>query len=137
LESKRGALRELGEEFPDEKLEELFEEQIEDAKMDGSKQILKSMIAAFIMEATGIVPDGQGEPVEPDPPPTKNADGSTSPAPERPKPMAETMDIGKYLTDAIQGGGRNLMADIVTRAVSPRVPLRRDIDRNDNEDAAV
>jgi len=36
LESKEGALRSLGEEFPDEKLQEIRQELMDDAKADGA-----------------------------------------------------------------------------------------------------
>lgn len=130
LTSKRGALRDLGNEFPDEVLEELFEEQLDDIKREGSMQILKSAIAAYIMELTGIVPEGAGDQVEPEPPPTQNADGTTRPAPQRPEPA---MDVSSYVKDFVEGGGRNLMGDIVTRAIKPRVPLRRNVNRNDDQ----
>ena len=58
LESKEGALRALGEEFPDEKLAEIRSELIEDAKADGAIEMLKSMIASATSQITGIGPDG-------------------------------------------------------------------------------
>jgi hypothetical protein len=60
LESKRGALRELGFEFPDEKMAEMFQELIQDAIDQGALEMLKSQIMNTIMQATGMVP-GMGE----------------------------------------------------------------------------
>jgi hypothetical protein len=76
LESRRGALRDLGEQFPDQKLREIFEEVIEDAKEQGALDLIRSQLAAFNMAATGMTPDGQplmgqdeeGNPVPAQPP---------------------------------------------------------------------
>ena len=67
LESKEGALRTLGEEFPEEKLAEIRSEMMEDAKADGSLQLLKTEIAKQIMDLTGMMPgpDGMATPLDP------------------------------------------------------------------------
>lgn len=59
LESKRGALRDLGIQFPDQKIREIFEEMVEDSKEQGALQLIQSQISQFIMQATGMTPDGQ------------------------------------------------------------------------------
>lgn len=59
LESKRGALRELGESFPDEKLAEVTDELHEDMLNQGALNLLNAEIAAAIMALTGLGPDGQ------------------------------------------------------------------------------
>jgi len=76
LESRRGALRDLGEQFPDQKLREIFEEVLEDTKEQGALDLIRSQLAAFNMAATGMTPDGQplmgqdeeGNPVPAQPP---------------------------------------------------------------------
>ena len=76
LESRRGALRDLGVQFPDQKIREIFEEVLEDTKEQGALQLIRSQIAAFTMAATGMTPDGQplmgqdaeGKPVPATPP---------------------------------------------------------------------
>jgi hypothetical protein len=76
LESRRGALRDLGEQFPDQKLREIFEEVMEDTKEQGALDLIRSQMAAFNMAATGMTPDGQplmgqdeeGNPVPAQPP---------------------------------------------------------------------
>lgn len=57
LESREGALRALGEEFPNEKLDEIRTELIEDAKSDGALNLLKSQINSAILSLTGLMPD--------------------------------------------------------------------------------
>lgn len=59
LESKRGALRSLGTQFPDQKIQEIFEEILEDTKEQGAMQLIQAQIGQFIMQATGMTPDGQ------------------------------------------------------------------------------
>lgn len=65
LESRRGALKDLGEQFPDEKLQEIFDELHEDAVRDGALRMLRTQIDSVIQELTGMVPqpDGTSEPV--------------------------------------------------------------------------
>ena len=61
LESKRGALRTLGEEFPNEKMLEIFEELQDDAVDQGALDMLRAQIAQAVMLATGMLP-GPGGP---------------------------------------------------------------------------
>lgn len=62
LESKEGALRKLGEEFPEEKLQEIRKEMQEDALAAGALSLIQATIQSEIMELTGVMPgpDGQG-----------------------------------------------------------------------------
>jgi hypothetical protein len=59
LESRKGALRDLGYAFPDQKLQEIFEEVLEDTKQQGALDLVRGQIAAFTMMATGMSADGQ------------------------------------------------------------------------------
>jgi hypothetical protein len=65
LMSKEGALRELGEEFPYEVLEEIFQEQQRDLEMQGALDLGRANISAAISESTGMVPmpDGSSVPL--------------------------------------------------------------------------
>lgn len=58
LESKKGALRTLGEEFPNEKMAEIFEELVDDALDQGALQMLNAQIQQSIMMVVGVAPDG-------------------------------------------------------------------------------
>lgn len=58
LESKEGALRMLGEEFADEKLAEIRDELVEEAKADGALELIKSQIQLASMFLTGMDPMG-------------------------------------------------------------------------------
>lgn len=59
LESKKGALRALGEHFPDQKLQEINEELMEDTKQQAALQLIQAQVSQFIIQATGMTPDGQ------------------------------------------------------------------------------
>jgi hypothetical protein len=73
LESKEGALRTLGEEFPDQKLAEIRDEIVEDTKADGALNFIRAQLNKQIMDMTGMMPgpDGTSMPL----PPTQIADG--------------------------------------------------------------
>lgn len=67
LESKEGALRALGEEFPEEKLQEIRAELVADATSDGALKLIQTQITKEIMDITGMMPgpDGQAMPMDP------------------------------------------------------------------------
>ncbi len=67
LMSKEGALRELGEMYPNEVLQEIFEELMQDTMDAGALDMLRAQIAQAVSIQTGMVPTGEGG-VEPTPP---------------------------------------------------------------------
>ena len=73
LESKRGALEELGEEFPDEKLQELFKELLDDSEQQAALEVLKAQVASLIVNMTGMVSPEGPQPLPP--PPAGNGKG--------------------------------------------------------------
>ena len=127
LESKRGALLDLGEEHPDEKRQELFEELILEAKMDGAKKILQAHIDAAIMELTGTIPEGT-EPVPP--PPAPNAEGKTPPAGGPPSSLP-TPTLGGLgdLSKVIGKQGGDMLNELITQAYGTKLPQSRQIDK--------
>lgn len=141
LESKSGALRKLGEQFPDEKLQELFQEQLDDTKMAGAQRILDAQINAAIMMLTGIIPDGAGTPVpsaESTTTKTRKPDGTTqtqtketTPGVQSPTPLTPLPGVGD-INQAIGGSQQNLMADLVTQAFGTKLPQRRIVSANEN-----
>jgi hypothetical protein len=60
LESKEGALRTLGEEFPREKMAEVFEELRDDMIDQGALDMLRAQINAAVMMTTGMIPGPDG-----------------------------------------------------------------------------
>lgn len=124
IESKVGALRELGEEFPDEKLQELFDEQMEDIKREAAMALYKSHVQSFMMQETGIAPDGTA--VEPDGTPKvaakpTNADGSPAQPDHSPaKDMSGMVDMSA-INDPAQ-----TFTEINTMAFGAKQGKRRD-----------
>jgi len=59
MESKRGALKKMGTAFPDQKIQEVFEETVEDTKRQGALNLINAQVAQFTIQATGMTPDGQ------------------------------------------------------------------------------
>ena len=108
LESREGALRALGEEFPNEKLEEIRTELIEDAKSDGSLNLLKSQINSAIMSLTGLLPDGSGGTQ----PMMGGAEGEGGAQPTQ-------------TTAFEQQTLAQLQSDLVTKAYGTKIPQRR------------
>ena len=83
LESKRGALRDLGEQFPEQKLQEIFEELMEDTKEQGALDLVRMQMQQIQMAATGLMPDGT---------PLMMADGSSASGPVDPALAQEVMN---------------------------------------------
>ena len=83
LESKRGALRILGEEFPNEKMAEIFEELQDDAIDQGALDMMRAQIQQAIMLATGMVtgPEGTAQPAPSGNGNVSTAEGAASPLP--------------------------------------------------------
>lgn len=114
LESKRGALKTLGEEFPDMKAEEIFEELKNDVIEQGALDMYKAQIQSTIIGATGIVPqpDGGGEPV---PPPGAEATGNAGTLP----------GTGSVATAPLSPMQEDMMNQLVTLAFGTKMAQRR------------
>ena len=130
LESKAGALRALGEEFPDEKLTEIREELIADAKSDGAINLVKVEIQKQIADMTGMMvsPDGSATPIDPMMMGGEViGDGDLGPAgqvePTSPEEAAAEM--------AIFEAGEQIKQTLVSDAFSENVPQRTVIDKDD------
>jgi hypothetical protein len=124
LESKQGALRELGNAFPDEKQQEIFEEMIEDAKYEAALTLLKAQFASAITAATGQIvgPDGAMEPLPPEPSPGGDSASGDNPAPS---PMAAAPNPLNQMEAVTAEGQQQALADLVTQAYGTRSGMRR------------
>lgn len=121
LESKKGALKRLGEEFPAEKLLELFRERVEDAKDDAALDLMRAQFAQAVLAETGMLPTPGGPvPGEQTPPPGgsgENGTGqSTEPTPPLPLQSPHAPDSATK---------QKLMTELTTRAYGTRVPVHR------------
>jgi hypothetical protein len=137
LESRRGALRDLGEEFPDEKLQELFDEQVQDIKEQGVKTLIQASIAAAISMATGLPvgPDGSMGPPAPGP----GADGANGAASggnasqnkptndSKPQPGASLP--GMPFPESLDPN--EILNEITTLAAGTKIPQRRNPNSDD------
>jgi hypothetical protein len=130
MESKKGALQRLGEEFPDEKLAEIFSELREDMVEQGSLDLLRSTIQSLIVGTTGMMPDGSG----PVPPAPGGAEGEgapgTPPVANGPGGPTVTSVGAGLLSSGTQGqdipmNPDELLARLVTEAFGTKLAQRR------------
>jgi hypothetical protein len=130
LESKEGALRTLGEEFPEEKLQEIRQELIADAEADGALQLVKIQIQKQIMDMTGMMPGPDGNSAIPMQP-TQLGDGDVmgdgmmgAPDPANPENLASQESMG--IEAQAEAELRN---KLVTEAYGTKIPQRRTVDK--------
>jgi hypothetical protein len=96
LESKRGALRDMGEMFPEQKMAEINDEMIEDMKEQAAMNLIQAQAAQFIIQATGMTQDGQPLIL----PGQDMGDGSVSPAVD--PNLAQDIMMRAYQPDPVQ-----------------------------------
>jgi hypothetical protein len=130
LESKEGALRTLGEEFPEEKLQEIRQELITDAEADGALQLIKIQIQKQIMDMTGMMPGPDGNSAIPMQP-MQLGDGDVmgdgvmgAPDPANPENLASQESMG--IEAQAEAELRN---KLVTEAYGTKIPQRRTVDK--------
>jgi hypothetical protein len=128
LESKSGALRALGEEFPEEKLEEIRQELISDAEAEGALNLVKVQIQKQIMDMTGMMagPDGSATPMDPVMLGDGDVlgDGISGPAEQGANdPMLNNTGVEAQ-------GEAEIRNALVTQAYGTKVPSRRTVDKD-------
>jgi hypothetical protein len=125
IQSKRGMLRELGEEFPDEKMEEIFSDRLEDMKDEGALSMLQAKIDAAVQLETGLFSVDQSLPPEllqrSQPSAGKSADGT---------PMAPPPLPGPKVTPEVE----NMAAELAVTAYGTKLAQHRMPDA-DNDDS--
>jgi hypothetical protein len=130
LESKEGALRTLGEEFPEEKLQEIRQELISDAEADGALQLVKIQIQKQIMDMTGMMPGPDGNSAIPMQPTMLGdgdvmGDGMMGPE-SKDNPANAASQEAKGLEVQAESEIRN---KLVTDAYGTKIPQRRSVDK--------
>ena len=130
LESKEGALRTLGEEFPEEKLDEIRQELIADAQADGALQLVKIQVQKAIMDMTGMMPGPDGNSAIPMQPQAMGdgdvlGDGMTGPEnPENANSPENQQELGtEKMAEA------EIRNKLVTDAYGTKIPQRRTVDK--------
>jgi hypothetical protein len=131
LESKEGALRQLGEEFPEEKLLEIRQELMADAEADGALQLVKIQIQKQIMDMTGMMPGPDGNsaiPMQPQPMGDGDILGDGMSGPET-KENAETPE-NQELMGVEKSAEAEIRNKLVTDAYGTKIPQRRTVDKD-------
>jgi hypothetical protein len=118
LESKEGALRSLGEEFPAEKLDEIRQELLDDAKADGALKLLQTQIEQEIMQLTGGMAGQPGADMSAGGGAATAGGGGALQAAGMP-PIMDGADI------QAQQGEAALRTSLVTEAYGTQLPRRR------------
>jgi hypothetical protein len=128
LESKEGALRQLGEEFPEEKLEEIRAELIADAEAEGALNLVKVQIQKQIMDMTGMMagPDGTATPMDP----MMMGDGDILGDGVLGDPQQNAANPDLNTNPIEMEGEAEIRNKLVTDAYGTKLPSRRSIDRD-------
>jgi len=118
IESKRGALRELGYEFPEEKMAEIFEELSDDARDQAALDLLRTHLMQTIAIATGTYVD-EGDEVAHS---GGNAGTAGEPA-SGPDETGQAAPVGGVLGEERMN---EMLEELVVKAHLPRMSVRRD-----------
>jgi len=129
LESKEGALRALGEEFPEEKLQEIRAELIADATSDGALKLIQTQITKQIMDVTGMMPgpDGQAMPMDPAMLGDGDVLGDGIIGPQSEESAADPMLNSTPMADQAEAA---LREKLVTEAYGTAIPQRRTVEKD-------
>jgi hypothetical protein len=129
LESKAGALRALGEEFPQTKLQEIRKEMTDDAKADGALQLVKVQLNKEIMDMTGMMigPDGSAVPMDP----TMTGDGDViGDGVAGPPTPGASANPALNISPEMQASQEQLRAELVTAAFGTKLPNRSPVKKD-------
>ena len=118
LESKEGALRVLGEEFPAEKLTEIRQELQDDALADGALKLIQTQIDQDILTLTGQLPGMAAPGGAPGAPAQAGAEGQMAPQQTNPAIMDPAMIEAQI-------GDQAIRTKLVTDAYGTKLPQRR------------
>lgn len=127
LESKHGALRALGEEFPEEKLTEIRTELVDEAKAEGALNLMRVQIQKQIMDMTGMMagPDGTATPVDPIMMGGGDVLGDGQPGPVDPEQGVDPQVALQNLDAEVQ-----LREELLNTAYNTQLPARSTIDKD-------
>lgn len=126
LESRRGALKELGEQFPDEKLREIFDELVDDANRDGALRMIQAQIDSAIQELTGLLPQPDGTLV----PPAPQSDGEGNPI--QPNGGPNSVSLSEDVRELDGMGAMKAMQSLVSQAYGTKLGVRQIPTDDDN-----
>lgn len=118
LESRRGALRDLGVEFVDEKMQEIFDEKLLEAREDAALKYITAQFDSVILQATGIPPEGMDIPQSPNAGTPDGASSTTGPLPGMPGMKADS---------------KSVLSELVTLSAGTKLAQRRNPDTNSGD----
>lgn len=126
--SKRDALQELGEIFPDEKMRETFLELVDDAVNQGALDMLRANISAIVQSETGQFVPGMPQPFPEPIPGAPGGGGAAAPSTGGPDvssaaPAAAQMQAA--ISPAAAMESEKLLKELTTRAYGTRPAGRR------------
>jgi hypothetical protein len=129
LESKEGALRALGEEFPEEKMQEIRIELMSDAKSEGALNLVKAQISKQLMELTGMMvgPDGTATPMDPLMMGNGDVMGDGQLGPQGQGLAAEA---DQQIAEQQLQAESDIRNSLVTQAYGTEIPPRRAVDKD-------
>ena len=116
LQSKEGALRDLGEEFPEAKLQEIRQELIDDALADGALNLIKTEIQNEITALTGMGVDPNGNPMPVAPEQAAMAQQAT---------QGQQPILDPNIMANLEIGEAKVRARLVTEAYGTKLPQRQ------------
>jgi len=123
LQSKAGALRDLGEEFPEAKLQEIRKELIDDAVADGALRLVQTEVDQEIMSLTGQMMSPDGTTAGGGATPGAGAPGPAAGAAGTPGAAGPALD--PQTLDNLDMGESELRTRLVTEAYGSRLPQRQ------------
>ena len=129
LESKEGALRALGEEFPEEKLQEIRTELIDDATSDGALKMIQTQVTKQIMDITGMMPgpDGQAMPLDPTMLGDGDMVGDGIVGPQTEESVNDPLTNTTVLDDQNE---QALREKLIVEAYGTKIPQRRTVEKD-------
>ena len=120
LESRRGALKRLGEQFPDEKLQEIYDELHEDAIRDAALRMVRAQADSVTLASTGLLPTDEGSQPNPNQVPPTDSEGNPKPTTGGPG----TVSIAD-VTQMDGAGSMQVMRDAVAKAYGTKLGSRQ------------
>lgn len=131
LESRRGALRDLGTEFVDEKMGEIFDEKLLEVKEDGALRFITQQINAVILNATGMLPDGMPEP----PPPANGPSQPNTPSGGGGPSSGPLQGMPGTAAGSSTQDNQSMLNELVTLSAGTKLAQTRNPDANTDDNS--
>jgi hypothetical protein len=119
----------LGEEFPEEKLQEIRTELIDDATSDGALKMIQTQVTKQIMDITGMMPgpDGQAMPLDPTMLGDGDMVGDGIVGPQTEESVNDPLTNTTVLDDQNE---QALREKLIVEAYGTKIPQRRTVEKD-------